>query len=337
MKLKQYNWNMISSSRLFLMGIATIWIVIYHSGIGFNISDGPGLKHLIYIGLYQLYTIKSAGQIGVDIFLIISAMGLYYSLKKNDDIRSFYIRRFKRIIPAYLIVFLLWDIFIRRYDLLTILSNATGLSLLKTGYRDNWYFILIIFLYLIYPFIFKLKEKFGYISEVLLILFVLLINYLLSIFFPVSFSNIEIVLRRIPVFLVGSIISEFIYNKKQSNILIVLISFVIMCITLYIVKLEGNEELRIYRYLCCINAVSMMIVFSYLYSFIGKSIIVKPINTCGIYSLETYLLYEKIIYVLRMYIDKNERMKIALLAVLICIPLAYLLKKLTESLFRERM
>ena len=64
------------------MGVAIVFIMATHS-----------------IGRFALY-----GNIGVEWFLIVSAIGQFYSLSKDQHLGHYYKRRFTRILPTYLIV-----------------------------------------------------------------------------------------------------------------------------------------------------------------------------------------------------------------------------------------
>lgn len=79
----------------------------------------------------------------------------------------------------------------------------TGISFFINGDRTIWFFILLILLYIIYPFLFKLEKKFGVKIFLILIFLVTIFNLFLSNLDPILFNNIEIVTRRIPIFLLG--------------------------------------------------------------------------------------------------------------------------------------
>lgn len=70
----QIHLNVISTFRKELMGIATILILICH-------APGNG----IYMPKYLEYLIVQ-GQIGVDIFLFLSGMGLWFSLTNHEQL-----------------------------------------------------------------------------------------------------------------------------------------------------------------------------------------------------------------------------------------------------------
>ena len=77
--------NSLTEYRNELFGIATLMIVLCHS---VSIVPFPeSLGHLI-----------SYGTMGVNIFLFLSGIGLYYSLKNNGDYLEFYKKRFVRVL-----------------------------------------------------------------------------------------------------------------------------------------------------------------------------------------------------------------------------------------------
>lgn len=71
-----YKYNILSKYRTELMGIAILWVMFFHLSIDINNRI--------------LNLIKTIGYGGVDIFLMISGLGLYYAYKKNNNIKLFY-------------------------------------------------------------------------------------------------------------------------------------------------------------------------------------------------------------------------------------------------------
>ena len=71
------------------LGIAMIWIVLFHIPIEWPIK--------------VLDFIINLGYAGVDICLFASGIGCYYSLTSNSDVGVFIKRRLNRIMPMYLI------------------------------------------------------------------------------------------------------------------------------------------------------------------------------------------------------------------------------------------
>lgn len=89
-------WDILSRYKGELMGISIFWIVVFHL-IGQKLLKLPpyltGLSGILY-----------HGNLGVDIFLLLSGMGLYYSCKKNFEVGLFYKKRIKRIFVPYLFI-----------------------------------------------------------------------------------------------------------------------------------------------------------------------------------------------------------------------------------------
>ena len=109
-----YIWNLISKFRLELMGFATIWVMLFHFRANMEIAPIDWLS--------------SVGYGGVDIFLYLSGFGLYYGYSKNENRRIFYIRRFMRIYPIYLIIIVV-DTFLRQQiNIVDILLKSIGIG-----------------------------------------------------------------------------------------------------------------------------------------------------------------------------------------------------------------
>ena len=328
---KEFHFLSISSARNALMGIATLWVMLYHSGIPFSGVDGAGISHYFYIIHYYLYVIKSIGQIGVDIFLFLSAIGLYFSMEKNDNVISFYKRRLQRIIPEYLIVNLIWEL-INFSSPVETLCNISGLSFFMDGFRGNWYFILLFILYFLFPLLYRLKKEKGDQAILILILVILGCNYLISTVSPALFSNIEIALRRIPVFLLGLWIADEVKKDIRINGFFILSVSLIVALAsfLYISNDENNMNI-LYRYNSSLNGVAIVFLFSFIHSFFKrKNYVFIVLEYCGTYSMECYLLYEKVLKILSSYV--SDKISLALLGFFICFTIAMFLKKAQKML-----
>jgi len=334
--MKKYDFNSISKGRSFLMGIAALWIMVYHSGVPFLLKDGNGFKHIIYILGYYNYLFKSLGQTGVDIALFLSAIGLYYSLEKNDDVKEFYSRRIRRALPAYLLVNLLWEIYTFK-SVLQSIFHILGISLFTEGYRNNWFFTLIFFLYLIFPPAYRLYKRNGEKGIIVLIILDLAFNYVFSLLFPELFLRCEILLRRIPVFLLGLLFSKTIKENKKTNPFIVLfIALLGLALSFSYLSQEANITSRLYRYIESVFGITVIIPFSYLYDYVkeGKLFrkITQVIEWCGNYSMETYLLYEKLLVVIEPLIGQYGSLCLAIIGAILCFLLVKPLRRF-NSLF----
>ena len=70
--MKNSELNLLSKYRTQLMGLAMLLILIFHSSID--------LSHINIIR-----SLKDTGDVGVDIFLLLSGIGLYFSYTKNNN------------------------------------------------------------------------------------------------------------------------------------------------------------------------------------------------------------------------------------------------------------
>lgn len=89
-----------SKYRTELMGLAIVMVVFHH----LTLRTSAGLLGKGYMFL------RVTGAMGVDIFLFLSGLGLFYSFRKNPDIKAFYKKRLIRIIPTYVHLFMLLNI-----------------------------------------------------------------------------------------------------------------------------------------------------------------------------------------------------------------------------------
>lgn len=84
--------NLLSKYKTELMGVSMLMIMLFHTIGGLPLPGIPGFKPFICFDF------------GVEFFIVLSALGCTYSLNKNGNTLEFYIRRIKRIMPAFLIV-----------------------------------------------------------------------------------------------------------------------------------------------------------------------------------------------------------------------------------------
>ena len=146
--------NYLSIYRNPLKGIAILWVCLFHARLG--------LEAIPLIGPLQ-----QIGYLGVDIFLILSGMGLAHSLSKPSTVSQYLRRRAARLLPSFLPVCVLWCLLmIPALGLTgwpavhTALGNLTMLGYL-TGSPAmlNWYLTLLLVTILLAPVIHSLLSK----------------------------------------------------------------------------------------------------------------------------------------------------------------------------------
>ena len=202
------NWGIFSKYRNQLFGIAIISIVFLHYC--------QGLKNQSFLTIQYQNIVAS---IGVEIFVFLSGMGLFYSMSKNNKVIGFYKRRFVRIIPTYLLVSIvtlaLHDFFYGHGGLKTFLGDIFFVTYVTKGMELYWFVGFIICMYLIYPVIHLLftgMHRNIWFVVLMLASFVLIFGT--KTLFPVLFSHITLAINRIPVFILGSYCGNLIKGNK---------------------------------------------------------------------------------------------------------------------------
>ena len=167
----------ISNNKTKLMGLSAILIMAFHLNL------------------------ISIGNIGVDIFLLLSAMGCYFSLSKSSNIIKFYKKRALRILPSFILIsgsLYIAHILFSQHDISII--TYLGLGVLF-GDLTFWFIPLIITCYILAPFIFKLVHyKYALVTILLLS----------TIFFILSVT-LNFIFSRLPIFFLSMYFSKFIF------------------------------------------------------------------------------------------------------------------------------
>ena len=290
---KTFDLSNISKCRSVLFGIATILIVFFHS---FYLS----FKFLNVPFLVQTFTwMRNMSNIGVDIFLFLSGLGLYYSLEKDSSIKHFYIRRFKRILPAVLIVSIIYSALIdHSHGIAGFFGDCFLYSFWLYGSRSFWFFSLLVVLYLIFPLIYKLCKAGPY-FYVWLFIFSVVLNLLLLFLVPDYYKKVEKAVARIPVFILGAISAKFIidgYKVPFAGTLIISILIIGASIAAKVVFADFiKTHAYIERFIYCLPACCWIILLSMFFSRFrlraGKTFLIW----IGLYSMEIYLFFEKVV------------------------------------------
>lgn len=85
----------IGTYRTELMGISTWMILLLHFPL-FNDTLLENIQGNLFLG--------------VEIFIMLSGFGLYYSFQKNNDIKKFYFKRLYRIMPFYFFICVVYTV-----------------------------------------------------------------------------------------------------------------------------------------------------------------------------------------------------------------------------------
>lgn len=184
----------ISKNRSFLMGLAILWVVLYH------LPTQGEIPVLSYI--------KNIGYGGVDIFVFLSGFGAFHSLTKNSDAFDFFKRRLKRLVPSYIVFIVVWmilhKIMVRLY-FTEICGNLTMSGWwADTPNQFNWYVDCIILFYLLAPYIFAAITRAK--KQILCVILLIALAFVIGIGFMHSQQLIAI--SRLPLFILGFAVAQ---------------------------------------------------------------------------------------------------------------------------------
>ena len=278
--------------------------------------------------------------VGVQIFLCIS--GFLYGQKESEDISTFYIRRFKKILIPYYIVFIMVGIaeFIFTRDYFNILRFGAGLVCRTTiaGGEHLWFVSVILFCYVITPILNSFRdklisnEKTLWIGTILSVLVVSVFGSLYASFFNPA---------RLTCYIIGYALGlnedRKLIKDKVLLLLFGVIALIGNGIQIYIdymkyIKLSGYIATA-YRYFQNYNHVCLgVFLFLVMKKALDHMTFVenfrKLLNITDKYSYETYLVHQFLILGPFSLMALTPYLPVNIVIILICIGmLAWVLKK----------
>lgn len=298
------NLNLLSKYRGELFGVAIISILVFHYCDGyFNaladnlfVADRGGFLHR-FVSFYN----KVICSIGVEVFLILSGIGLYYSASSNYNAKSFYRKRLLRIMPAYIIVggafWIAKDLVVNHLGLREFILDFSFISFFTQGSITIWFIGLILFLYLIYPAIYKYifsseTARGRFMAFLSLLIFFLGVPVFIYLLYPNLYSNIQIAITRIPIFIFGCYIGKS--TKEGEYIRPRTIAFVIVLIManrlLFMHLYNGAKSGIIYRYEDLVYSIAVLLTLTLvIHALRNIRRLMIFLKTVGNYSLELYV------------------------------------------------
>ena len=296
------------------MGISMIMVMIFHTA-------NPSV-HLFGIEMCPL----KRGDLGVDFFLVLSAIGCYFSLSKNVELLSFYKKRIIRIIPTFVVCAFLYSVvlyYTKGRPLSSFWEYVTMYALLK-GDIAFWYIGNIMVCYLAMPFLYKLSG-----NKKMYLLFAALFTLLM--FGPIyHYVGYGVSICRFPIFVISVPIAKTIYeNKNKSDYVItkqtfaMLTMIAIICYILTTIVFSGEFGKYLSYLIVCIP---ILLWLAICVSMTPVSIRMILAFVGGI-SLEIYLLHSLIIApVLHIFIQNIPVLFIC--SAIVTIALGHLLHKI---------
>ena len=262
------------------MGLAIFWIFFYHTGI-----ELPVLRELF-----------SLGWIGVDIFFFISGFGLCASLTKDNSVKGFFKRRFKRIIPTWWIVLAVMAIFGFCLELRNFPSSPidffywfTGIGWWTANCNFEWYIPTLLLFYLFSPLLARMSVK----SLCVIALVSATVAILLGGGILRLFDHIYMSYSRIPVFISGFAAYKFQRSKTcvSSKLWIPVCFFGLIWFGagMFVKTYNVTFGLTIARVAIPMFIIPMLALIAIIFSKI--SFINSLMSFLGLISLEVYLLH----------------------------------------------
>lgn len=284
-KIKDIELANISRFRGELMGAAMLFIILFHVALP---------REDAFFGLRRM------GNVGVDMFLFLSGIGLWFSWTKNPDVRHFFVRRYLRIYPAWLIIACLF--YIPRFeggDLWAWVDLVGDISINWDFWLHDelnfWYIPATMMLYLFAPGYMELIKRHPIYRwlPVVMIMWCILVQYVTPIHRAVG--HLEIFWSRVPIFFIGINMGEMVRSRKQlppDAVWLLLFTFLMTfgtCLYLEQVR-HGHFPLFVERMLYIPFTVCSILVMNRIFRRTPEWVN-RAFRLVGMLSLEAYLIH----------------------------------------------
>ena len=277
-------YSVLSTYRTELMGAAILWVMLFHS---FDLD----------MGLPLLEWVRAAGFGGVDIFILLSSMGLVMSLSKREQSYSqFMARRAGRVLPAYYLVMVPYTLFLvltRDAPLSALIWNAALLYYwMRPAGAFNWYVAGSMSFYAVTPFCFR-RLRDSRCREGLTaagILFGLVIGRVLMVD---GYWYAMDVAFRIPVFFLGLLLGFYVLEDRKLGARDILFWCVWLGLGIAYLLYMGKGPYSDYHPLCYLflfTTVPMCFVICWCFEHLPLGWPGRFFRLLGRHSLEIYLL-----------------------------------------------
>jgi peptidoglycan/LPS O-acetylase OafA/YrhL len=287
-------WTSEYRERLF--GVGMLLIILGHFG-----EDMPGA---IEEGLVSADTIKAfcmivywkyVGGVGVEVFLFLSGMGLYYSFSRDSRIGMFYQKRLVRIMPAYLIVgVLFWsvkDFHIRNLSAVGFLKDISFVSFFS-GTHTIWYIGFILVMYLLFPLFYSViyRSGDGRLGMVILLGIYAVLVLAVRAVSPELYGNVEIALLRVPIFLIGIFMAQYIKRDVQISYQMVVLYIAAVFVMNYFVVRSGIDSPLLTRHTDILFGIGVLLLTTMVLQWLRNVHWLNAVlSLIGAYSLELYM------------------------------------------------
>ena len=210
--MKSKDYSLISKYRSVLMGIAILMIMFCHFDVALSHHDMP---------VNSFARICHTFTVGVDIFLFLSGVGLYYSYtKKRITYMTFQKKRILRLFPLYFLIagitYIIYDVIISHFGFGKVFRDIFFISWFTEASTKYWYILAIAVFYLLFPFLYNFihSGSNGLFKTVLISVCWWISIEVICYFIPVV-SHFRIALERLPIFVFGIYCGKLSYDKVK--------------------------------------------------------------------------------------------------------------------------
>ncbi|MGN0326569.1 MAG: acyltransferase family protein [Lachnospiraceae bacterium] len=199
--------SLLNQYRLPIMGFAALWILFFHTGV--VVLPEGNILYPVY------YFVRRIGHLGVDIFFLLSGIGMVFSYEKTKNVLTFWGHRARRLILPMLIMAVLY-MMTEPWTIKEFLGNITGIYYFSAGSEHSflWFYFAAATFYLFFPLYFygfkRAENKWLY--------FAVTVGLWLAVSLGgrgIIGSAYYVMTNRIPVFLTGIQLGWLLYNKKK--------------------------------------------------------------------------------------------------------------------------
>lgn len=323
MKIPDIELGNISRFRAEQMGAAMLFVILFH--VALDRGD-------------PFYGLRRCGNVGVDIFLFLSGVGLWFSWVKTPDVLRFYRRRLLRIVPTWIVVataFYMPDYLgARRFSrsLVDLIGDITiNWDFWLHDELTFWYVPAIMALYLVAPWYMRLVQSRPIYRwlPLLMVIWCVMVQWVLPIHHAVG--HIEIFWSRVPIFFIGINFGEMVRTRRHlpgEAVWLLLITFLMTfgtCLYLEQVR-HGHFPLFVERMLYIPFTVCTVLVMNRIFRRMPQWVN-SSFRFVGALSLEAYLIH---IHFVLLYVQPYHLgyWLTFLVTVAITLPIAWLLQRL---------
>ncbi len=330
------NWNLVSKYRTQLMGISMLWIMLFHNF--FKWTDSNWVKTLI-----------DHGNVGVDIFLFLSGVGLYYSYEKKGNIGEYYKRRIVRLLIPYFVLAISFFFWVVRFEggEYSFLSYISQVAFIKHNVNTTWFIPCILVLSLLFPIIYYLQNypvRIGSMtmSRNSVTVLICSIYFILLLYLKanktVFYNNTEIALTRALVFIVGCHFAKYVKEGVRIPNGAVLFSTAYILIYIYVFRADIKINNFWYRMSYVPLAIAWIVVFIWILSKCETVLHCKKfsfLTFIGNMTLELYLLHIFLRRIYRFYFGSPHIERTAVIDYFIVILASIVLGGIFHILFKK--